>query len=138
MRSKLLTWLHSDKAGQFLRFGIIGCVAAAVHYAIYYVMSFWTGANAAYITGYLVSFVGNFFLTTYFTFRTRPTLKRFVGFSGSHAVNFGLHVVLFNLFLWLGVHRLVIPLLVMGLAMIVQFTILRFVFTPHGKKKELS
>ena len=92
-------------------------------------MLLYANENIAYVTGYIVSFIGNFFLTCYFTFRTKPTIKRFLGFSGSHAVNFGLHVVLFNIMLQLGVHRLIAPILVMGIAMLVQFTILRFVFS---------
>lgn len=124
--------LHSAKFGQFLRFVLNGVLSSAIHYGIYYVLLFWTIANIAYITGYLVSFVSNFFLTSYFTFRTKPTLKRFIGFSGSHALNFGLHVVLFNIFLWLGVHELIIPLLVIGIAMMVQFFILRLVFVKKA------
>ena len=124
--------LHSAKFGQFVRFVLNGVLSSAIHYGIYYVLLFWTIANIAYITGYLVSFVSNFFLTSYFTFRTKPTLKRFIGFSGSHALNFGLHVVLFNIFLWLGVHELIIPLLVIGIAMMVQFFILRFVFVKKA------
>ena len=124
--------LHSAKFGQFVRFVLNGVLSSAIHYGIYYVLLFWTIANIAYITGYLVSFVSNFFLTSYFTFRTKPTLKRFIGFSGSHAFNFGLHVVLFNIFLWLGVHELIIPLLVIGIAMMVQFFILRLVFVKKA------
>ena len=124
--------LHSAKFGQFVRFVVNGVLSSAIHYGIYYVLLFWTIANIAYITGYLVSFVSNFFLTSYFTFRTKPTFKRFIGFSGSHALNFGLHVVLFNIFLWLGVHELVIPLLVIGIAMMVQFFILRLVFVKKA------
>ena len=129
---KIRLLLHSAKFGQFVRFVLNGVLSSAIHYAIYYVLLFWTIANIAYITGYLVSFVSNFFLTSYFTFRTKPTLKRFIGFSGSHALNFGLHVVLFNIFLWLGVHELIIPLLVIGIAMMVQFFILRLVFVKKA------
>ena len=128
MYNKVMQLFHDDRFWQFVRFGIIGCLSSAVHYGIYYLMLWWTVANIAYVTGYLVSFVGNFYLTSYFTFRTSPTLRRFFGFCGSHAVNFALHVALFNLFLLVGVHKLVIPLLVMAIAMIVQFTILRWVF----------
>ena len=124
--------LHSAKFGQFVRFVLNGVLSSAIHYGIYYVLLFWTIANIAYITGYLISFVSNFFLTSYFTFRTKPTLRRFIGFSGSHALNFGLHVVLFNIFLWLGVHELIIPLLVIGIAMMVQFFILRLVFVKKA------
>ncbi len=128
---KIEKLLHSTKFWQFIRFVLNGGLSSAIHYGIYYLLLFCTTANVAYITGYIISFVNNFFLTNYFTFRTKPTIKRFIGFSGSHAFNFGLHVVLFNLFLWLGVHELVIPLLVMSIAMVTQFFILRFVFVRN-------
>lgn len=128
-KEKIITVLHSDKLWQFVRFALNGCLSSALHYAIYYVLLRVVGANVAYISGYLVSFVCNYFLTCYFTFRTPPTWKRFAGFCGSHAVNFALHVVLFNIFLFLGVHELIIPLLVIAIAMMVQFVILRLVFT---------
>ena len=116
---------------QFLRFCIIGTLAAAVHYGIYFMLQQWIDVNIAYTTGYMVSFVGNFFLTSYFTFRRVPTWKRFIGFAGSHGLNYVLHIVLFNAFLWLGVHRLLAPPLVMLVAMLVQFCVLRFVFTSR-------
>lgn len=122
--------LHSDKFWQFVRFAVNGCLSSAIHYGVYCLLLLWTYENIAYVTGYIVSFISNFFLTSYFTFRTKPTLKRFIGFSGSHAVNFGLHILLFNVMLQLGVHRLLAPVFVMGIAMLVQFTILRWVFKP--------
>ena len=131
MNHRLRLLLQRDKFQQFVRFGVIGCLSSALHYGIYYILLFWTGANIAYIVGYLVSFVVNYLLTCSFTFRTKPTVKRFLGFAGSHAINFGLHVVLLNLLLFIGVHELIAPVLVMGIAMLVQFTILRFVFKPH-------
>ena len=134
VKEKTAQWMHSQKFWQFVRFVVTGCLSSAVHIGIYYLLMLWTSENVAYITGYVVSSVGNFFFTSYFTFRTKPTWKRFVGFAGSHAVNFGLHVVLFNLFLWMGVNALVIPYLVIGIAMMVQFTILRFVFTHKGNQ----
>ena len=124
--------LRNERLMQFVRFCIIGTVAAGVHYGIYFLLQRWVDVNIAYTAGYVLSFVGNFFLTSYFTFRTVPTWRRFVGFAGSHGLNYVLHIVLFNLFLWAGVHRLVAPPLVMLVAMLVQFCVLRFVFT--GRK----
>ena len=124
---------NNEKLMQFIRFCIIGTLAAAVHYGIYFILLNWTNENVAYISGYLISFVGNFYLTSYFTFKTIPTIKKFLGFAASHGINFGLHIVLFNAFLWIGIHRLVAPPLVMIVAMLVQFTILRFIFTPKDK-----
>ena len=131
MNHRLSQLFHSDKFRQFLRFGVIGCLSSALHYGIYYLLLFWTVANVAYIVGYLVSFIVNFLLTCSFTFRTKPTIKRFLGFAGSHAVNFGLHIILLNLLLFIGVHKLIAPVLVMSIAMLVQFTILRLIFKPH-------
>ena len=132
---KIEKLLHSTKFWQFVRFALNGGLSSAIHYGIYYLLLYFTIANVAYITGYVISFV-NFFLTNYFTFRTKPTFKRFIGFSGSHAFNFGLHIVLFNFFLWLGVHELIIPLLVMSIAMVTQFFILRFVFVRNPQTSQ--
>ena len=128
---------------QFIRFIINGCVSAAVHYGVYLLLLFVidhyinyieemitraTATSAAYAIGYIVSFAVNFYFTCVFTFRAAPTLRRFLGFSGSHAVNFLLHIVLFAACLHIGVHRLIAPVVVMGIAMLVQFTILKLVF----------
>ena len=108
IKRRIVELRQSEKLGQFVRFALNGCLSSAVHYAIYYL------------------------LTNYFTFRTRPSWRHFIGFCGSHAVNFGLHVVLFNLLLALGIHRLLVPLFVMGFSVIVQFSILRFVFVKKN------
>lgn len=135
---------NGDKGkAQFLRFIINGCVAAGIHYGVYLLalividscfpgiiqyMSRNNATSLAYVIGYIVSFAVNFYFTCVFTFRAAPTFKRFVGFSGSHAVNFLLHVVLFSVCMHIGVHPLIAPFVVMGIAMLVQFTILKFVF----------
>lgn len=113
---------------QFVRFALNGCFSAAVHYGVYYLMQLFIEVNLAYAVGYFVSFIINYYTTCYFTFRRQPTWKHFVGFSGSHAVNFMLHVVLFWCCMQIGIHRLVAPVVVMLIAMLVQFTILRVVF----------
>lgn len=131
MKNKAEQLMHNRQFWEFVRFGINGCLSTAVHVGIYYLLLPWLYVNAAYITGYVVSFIGNFFLTSYFTFRTKPTWKRFFGFAGSHAVNFLIHVALLNLFLFLGFNPKVIPFFVIAIAMVVQFSILRWVFVKH-------
>ena len=114
---------------QFIRFCIVGTVAAGIHYGIYYVLlRVGAGHNLAYATGYIISFVCNFIATSYFTFRSSPSWGRFAGFAGSHAVNFLLHMTLLNVFLWMGMHELIAPIVVMLVAMLVQYTILNLVF----------
>lgn len=89
--------------------------------------------NVAYIAGYVISFVFNYFASAYFTFRSTPTMVRFLEFASSHALNFALHIVLLNLFLYIGVHHLIAPFLVMMVAMFVQFAILRLIVFKKKK-----
>lgn len=121
-----------EKLMQFVRFCIVGTVAAAIHYAVYYLLQLVTEGGlwltVDYTAGYLVSLVCNFFMTTYFTFRSRPSAGKVAGFGFSHVVNYTLHIVLFNLFMALGVHRLVAPVLVLMVAVPTNFLILRFVY----------
>lgn len=125
---------NDERLMQFVRFCIIGTLSAAVHYGIYFLLQHWISLNIAYTAGYIISFVGNYFLTNYFTFRTRPSWGKFIGFAGSHGLNYVLHIVLFNIFLWAGVHKLIAPPLVMLVAMLVQFSVLRIIFTWNKNK----
>lgn len=142
---RLIDAIKKGDAGkaQFVRFVINGCLAAGVHYGVYILalvvidscfpgiiqyMSRASATSLAYVIGYLVSFAVNFYFTCVFTFRASPSVRRFIGFSGSHAVNFLLHIVLFSACMWVGIHPLIAPFVVMGIAMLVQFTILKLVF----------
>lgn len=132
----LIKNLHTADKGkaQFIRFILNGCLAAAIHYGVYYLCQLFIEVNIAYAIGYIVSFLVNYYTTCRFTFRQQPTWSHFIGFSGSHVVNFVLHIVLFWCCMQLGIHRLIAPIIVMCIAMLVQFTILRFVF--KDKKKD--
>nr|WP_317615981.1 GtrA family protein [Halobacillus halophilus] len=49
---------------------------------------------AAHITGFLISFVISFFLNTYFTYKVKPTLKKFLQFPLTQVVNVGVSSIL--------------------------------------------
>ena len=121
-----------DKLMQFVRFCIVGTVAAAIHYGVYYLMQlFLKGGvwlSVDYTVGYVVSLVCNFFMTTHFTFRSHVSAGKAAGFGFSHLVNYSLHIVLFNIFVAVGIHRLVAPVLVLMVAVPTNFLILRMVY----------
>ena len=119
--------------GEAVRFVLVGAFATAVHYAIYYLLQRVIEVNVAYTAGYLLSFVLNFYLTAYFTFGTSPSWTRFIGMGGAHAVNYLLHILLLNLFLWFDVPKAWAPIPVFAIAGPVNFLLVRFVFT-HKKR----
>lgn len=116
-----------------IRFGVVGVVATALHWCIYYALLPFTTVNFAYIIGYALSFLCNFYLTSYFTFQARPTWTRLIGMAGAHGINFILHMVLLNMLLALGISSKIAPIPVFCIAVPVNFLLVRFVF-QHPKR----
>lgn len=113
---------------QFLKFSLVGLLATAIHYGIYLLTYKQMNVNIAYSIGYVVSFVFNFLLSNFFTFNTKPNVKRGVGFAISHLINYGLHIVFLNLFLFLSISDTYAPLLVYVVVFPINFILVRFAF----------
>ena len=129
---------EDGKVQEFIRFCIVGVIAAGIHYLVYYLLQLLSNGSLwlsiAYTIGYVVSLVCNFFITTYFTFRSKVSVGKAAGFSFSHIVNYTLHILLFNLFISLDIHRLIAPILVLMIAVPTNFSILHFVYRNKKKK----
>ncbi len=97
-------------APEFLRFVVVGLAATLVHLLVYWLLNAVfslaeadeAALNATYTAGYVVSFMGNYYLSLRWTFRTRGSVGKGAGFAFSHLVNYALHLALLNLFLQLG------------------------------------
>ncbi|GFI00295.1 GtrA family protein [uncultured Phocaeicola sp.] len=125
--------MHTNSViNEFVRFGIVGVAATATHYGIYYLLQPYINVNIAYTTGYALSFIANFYLTSYFTFGAKPSWKKLMGMGGAHLVNYLLHIVLLNLFLFIGITKTWAPVPVFVIAIPVNFLLIRFVF-KHKK-----
>ena len=114
--------------GEAVRFGIVGVGATALHYGIYYLLQQVIDVNVAYTVGYAVSFVANFYATSYFTFGTSPSWKKLFGMGAAHGVNYLLHILLLNVFLWMGIPKVWAPFPVFAVVIPVNFLLVRFVF----------
>ena len=117
---------------EFVRFGIVGIAATALHYGIYYLLQPYINVNIAYTTGYVLSFIANFYLTSYFTFETKPSWKKLMGMGGAHIVNYLLHMALLNLFLFIGIAKAWAPVPIFAIAIPINFLLVRLVF-KHKK-----
>ena len=113
---------------EFVRFAIVGVVATAIHYGIYFLLLRVLGVNISYTVGYIVSWFCNFYLTSRFTFKTKANVKKGVGFALSHGVNYILHMLFLNLFIHLGTSETIAPIFVYCCVIPINFVLVRTVF----------
>ena len=125
-----------ETLGQIIRFGFVGALSTAIHLFIYWLLQHWINVNIAYSTGYILSFLVNYYLSAHFTFREHTSARNGAGFAGAHVFNYFLQLGLFNFFLWIGLHRLVAPFAVLLIAVPTNFVIVRFVFKHFSRNNE--
>lgn len=127
--SQLTDILRSEKFREFIRFAIVGVLATAIHYGLYLLLvrlfrlsetdTLYT--NIAYSVGYLVAWCCNFWLSAHFTFRSNTSVKRGIGFAISPGINYLLHLLFLNLFLWMGLSEAVAPIPVFCIVKLLGF-----------------
>ena len=111
-------WMMSvfNKRREFFRFILVGVLATATHYGIYFFLCVLMLPAIAYTIGYAISFILNFYLS-----------RKGIGFGISHFINYLLHIGLLSLFIWIGVPERWAPLPVFALVVPVNFLLVRFV-----------
>lgn len=124
--------MNTTKGKEFIRFGIVGILATALHYGIYFLLQPHINVNMAYTTGYIIGFIVNVYLTSYFTFATQLSWKKVAGMGGANLVSYLLHTFLLNLFLHIGMAKELAPLPVFAIAIPCNFILVRLVF-KHKK-----
>ena len=131
----MLVKFDRNRLLEIARFGIVGTTAMVIHYSIYYVLLPLVDKNIAYSIGYFLSFLCNYLMSLYFTFRVKPSLLRFVRFTGSHGVNYFVYIGLFNFFCWTGIPKVWAPFPVYLFAVPISFILVRFALKTKQKNK---
>ena len=75
--------------GEVLRFVIVGFMNTGNYYILYLLFLHIFGWNymLSHIAAFFISMVGSFFLNSYFTYKTKPTWKKFMQFPLTYVVN---------------------------------------------------
>ena len=128
LNNRIHQLLSSSKAGEFIRFALVGVIATGIHYGLYYLLNLFINVNVAYTVGYVVSWFVNLYLTAHFTFKSSLSFKKGVGFAFSHLINYLLHMLFLNLFLAIGMSEEIAPLFVFAVVIPINFLLVRFVF----------
>lgn len=120
------------RISEVIRFGIVGGLATVLQYGLYVVFVNAVGVPAVPSTmiSYALSFVVNFFLSSYFTFHSRPNAKKGIGFALSHLFNLGMQTGLVAIFKGIvGATLALLPAMVICIP--VNYCLVRFSFTSR-------
>ncbi len=109
MNFKKTSFLNSS----FFRFIVVGFINTANYYLLYLIFITF---NITYIishsVAFLISMVGSFYLNCYFTYKTKPSLKKFFQFPLTYVVNYIVTTSsLFILVSLLNLNELIAPLI---------------------------
>lgn len=117
----------------FFRFLVVGSVAAIVHYGLYLLLLNLLDVNIAYSVGFIVAFICNWLMTSYYTFRQKLSYRGLIGMFVAQGVNYVIHIVLLSLWLWTGVPKWLAPVAVYAIAVPISFILMRFIFVIKVK-----
>lgn len=116
-------------SGQIVRFALVGVVNTGTYYGCYLLLlACGLPYVAAHVAAFLLSMTGSFLLNSRFTYRTRPTWRKFLLFPLTNAANF----VITTAGVWLlvgvaGLSSRYAPLLAAAAAIPVTFVVSRAV-----------
>ncbi|MER7998027.1 GtrA family protein [Streptomyces sp. NPDC095613] len=74
--------------GQLARFAVVGVVNTGTYYACYLSLLYRLPYVVSHVVAFALSMTGSFFLNSRFTYRTRPTWRKFLLFPLTNAANF--------------------------------------------------
>ena len=110
------------------RFVVVGLLNTGVYYACYLPLRTVVHYLVAHVVATVVAMVGSFLLNCYWTFRTRPTWRKFALFPLTNAANYvSTTVGVVVLVEWLSVDQRIAPLIAAVAAIPVTFFLSRYV-----------
>jgi putative flippase GtrA len=118
---------------EFARFIVVGGINT-VHYYFFYLLCLHflhLHYFLSHALGFAVSLVGSFFLNTYFTYKVKPTLAKFIRFPLTQVVNtLSSTVLLFVLIEWLQINSSFAPFIAVLFTVPITFIITRRILKP--------
>lgn len=113
---------------EFLKFVVVGCINTANYYAIYLILIHLFNIHyfISHLVGFLLSLIGSFFLNCYFTYRVKPTLRKFLAFPLTQVVNTVTSTVLLYILVeWVSINSNFAPIVAVFFTVPVTFIITR-------------
>ena len=124
-----------------VRFVLVGALGTGIQYGIYYLLldifqRHWQElgilTSVAFTAGFIIEMICNYFITSFYTFKMRPSWKNAGGFLFGRAINYVLQLLLLNLLIWLHLSEEYSGILAIMLAGVINY----FVLLPFYKDKK--
>ena len=124
---------------RILRFGVVGVINTAVYYGLYLLLRTVLPYLVAHVIAFVLAMVGSYFLNCWFTFRIRPTLRKFLLFPLSNATNFVITSLGLYLLVDIGhLNEQVSPLIAAAAAIPVTYLVAQYVLVGPAEKRVVS
>lgn len=128
--------MASSISKESLRFIFVGLVNTIHHYLWYLFFTEWLSVPyiISHWLAFVISMIGSFYMNTYFTYRTKPSWRKFLQFPATYIVNIVVSTTaLYILREWASMNNLVAPILASVFAIPFTFIISRKVLTADHK-----
>ena len=141
---KTLTGRLPMKYRSAARFVLVGALGTGVQYGIYYLLLMvfqrqWPDVgiltSVAFTVGFVVEMVCNYFLTSYYTFRVKPSLKNIGGFLSGRALNYVIQLLFLHTMIWLQISEEWAGIIAIMLAGVINYFVLLPFFRQQKKEK---
>lgn len=133
---RLLTSRLSETKRSTIRFVIVGTSGTVLQYALYYgflvlvefLLPEMELANTCFTLAYILEVITNYFLTSYYTFSTRPSWKNASGFLTGRVFNYVLQIGLLNACMWMQMGDKLAGMVAIVIAGVVNYFVMKFFF----------
>lgn len=132
---KSLFNIKSAKIKEFLRYTVVGCINTLIYYISYLVFMniFNFSYRISFVAGYVISIIFSYFLNTYFTYKEKPSLKKFLIFPLTYIPNFIIQYIGMMLLVdHFNMNRKLAPIITAIVSTPITFFVMRYVI----KKKK--
>ena len=119
---------------QFWKFNMVGIINTMNYYILYMIMIKALQINYLYahVLSFLISMIGSFYLNSYFTYQTRPTLKKFLQFPLTYVINMIVSTLtIYTLVQFLSVTKNIAPIIATIIAIPFTFFVSKMILTKE-------
>ncbi|WP_308011789.1 GtrA family protein [Actinacidiphila acidipaludis] len=122
-----------------LRFVLVGGINTLTFYGCYRLLLLVLPYFAAYTLAFLLSMVGSFLMNTYFTYRTRPSWRKFALFPLTNVTNYLVQSAgLIALVHWMGMSKKIAPLVAAVIAVPFTYLLARRILLTTGAARRVA